>query len=600
MAGPIAGVTRTEPTPTNPAPQTGAKEEAARILDETRIGTGDKAAHRIEFIEAALDKIADTDAALAAAVRAEVVKGLSTTEKYQLEAMAEGTTRDAGNGQTVRFAANSNLTQDQWIDQARAGQYRDFAVFAQLAGANDNASIRKAMDDVQSGRITPSQFANAQTAVDDKAWTDKVGSFLAYFSPTGLVMEAMQPVTAALARNAGIGRTEWGARLQKVLDTPGSIHAFNGGVAAGMLEGAQSFVVSIATLAGKAVQLTGDNSVLGAGGDALRRAVPDSVKNWLRGAGVGDVMNEVLPSAQRGAASLDALARMGGAVGDYLLTRKGVDVAADVGKVIDKMWSSIKDDHAKAAARGPQAEAAWWGKVVGRVTFEIASTLIPYAGQAGKVSKIAKGVETTAEAVNIAEKTTEAIRAEEALRKTVTTVDRVVEGVEASEDAIRTGGKVGDAIPVEKIESAAIKVDRFSRIADKMTIELDHVLFGEINPKGKAVGFHSRPGGIDPGTARVSQRLTPPDANGIYTGKVEIFDSAKNQWIAKRGFSSFYPDRLSAKEVEGAIRNAYADALRRGDIANGAWTGDSGLGFKIQGYVNNGKISTAFPVRIAQ
>ena len=166
MATQIAGISPTNSIASAPPPQTDPKVEAARILNETRIGNGDNAAHRLNFVEAALDKIADTDPALAASVRAEVIKGLSPTEQGQLLAITDGTTRDAGNGQTVTFAAKSTMTQEQWIEKARAGGYRDYAVFAQLAGSNDNAAILKTMDDVQNGRITPSQFAAAGAAVD--------------------------------------------------------------------------------------------------------------------------------------------------------------------------------------------------------------------------------------------------------------------------------------------------------------------------------------------------------------------------------------------------------------------------------------------------
>jgi hypothetical protein len=135
-------------------------------LAENRIGHSATAAHRIDFIEARLDKLADTDPAYAAAVRAEVMRGLSPTEQAELQRREPGITRDAGGGQTTHFSTTTTLTQDQWIDQARAGNYRDYAIYARLAGANDNASIGRAMDDVFAGRITPSQFAAAGAAVD--------------------------------------------------------------------------------------------------------------------------------------------------------------------------------------------------------------------------------------------------------------------------------------------------------------------------------------------------------------------------------------------------------------------------------------------------
>jgi hypothetical protein len=434
MATQIASVAPTTTSvPRAAPPQTDPKAEAARILAETRIGSGDKAAHRINFIEAALDKIADINPALAAAVRAEVVKGLSTTEQGQLQQIEPGITRDAGNGQTVKFSTTSTKTQDQWIADARAGNYRDLAIYTQLAGANDNASIKQAMDDVFAGRITPSQFAAAGAAVDEKAWTDSVGDFLARFSPAGLALEAAQPAIASLARDAGLGNTVWGAKLQKVLDTPGSMRAFNAGVATGMVEGAKDFVVSIASLAGKAVQFGADNSLVGNVGDGLRRVVPDSVKGWLRDIGIGGAMNEVLPSAKRGEASVDALGKMGSAVVDYFASKTPAQVGADIKNGISKIWKSVEADHAKAAAQGPEAEARWWGKLVGRVTFEVASTFVPIAGQAGKASKVAKGAEVATDAIRLTDKGADVLRAEEAARKAIKGGEVVVEGSRAAQ-----------------------------------------------------------------------------------------------------------------------------------------------------------------------
>jgi Tuberculosis necrotizing toxin len=447
MATQISGVSPTITVATAP-PQTDPKAEAARILNETRIGSGATATYRIDFIEAKLDKIADADPKFAAAVRAEVMKGLSTTDQAALTRGEPGITRDAGNGQTVGFSTTSTKTQDQWIAEARAGNYRDLAIYTRLAGANDNASIKRAMDDVFAGRITPSEFAAAGAAVDEKTWTDSVGDFLANFSPAGLALEAAQPAIARLTRDAGLGNTEWGAHLQKVLDTPGSIRAFNAGVATGMVEGAKDFVVSIASLAGKAVQFGADNSLVGLAGDAARRVVPDSVKGWLRDIGIGGALNEALPSAQRGQASVEALGKMGSSVANYFASKTPAEVATDIKNGISKIWDSVKADHAKAAAQGPEAEARWWGKLVGKVTFEVAATFVPVAGVAGKVSKGAKGVDAATDLIRAGDK---------------------------AADVVRTGDKVDDAARLgSKVDSVAESIlSRARRILGDLPINND-------------------------------------------------------------------------------------------------------------------------------
>lgn len=121
-------------------------------------------------------------------------------------------------------------------------------------------------------------------------------------------------------------------------------------------------------------------------------------------------------------------------------------------------------------------------------------------------------------------------------------------------------------------------------------INLWHVFEGEINRKGKPTGFHSRPGGQDPGNARVVSVKDKPNRLGIYTANIEVRDGA--QWKSK--FSSFFPDELSQQEVIDVIVHAYKNS---NNPNKQPWSGPSGLGFQIQGYTSSrGGINTAFPV----
>lgn len=81
-----------------------------------------------------------------------------------------------------------------------------------------------------------------------------------------------------------------------------------------------------------------------------------------------------------------------------------------------------------------------------------------------------------------------------------------------------------------------------------------HVFAGEINRRGKPVGFHARPGGEDPRGARVVEVLDGPNALGVYVARVEIRDRS-GRWLGKT--SSFFPDRLSRGEVVAAILHAW-------------------------------------------
>jgi hypothetical protein len=117
-------------------------------------------------------------------------------------------------------------------------------------------------------------------------------------------------------------------------------------------------------------------------------------------------------------------------------------------------------------------------------------------------------------------------------------------------------------------------------------INLTHVFAGEINRRGKPVGFHSRPGGSDPWGSGVVRVVDRPDRAGVYTAVV---------WIGRRGrskFSTFYPDRLTRPQVIAAILNAYRQGRRRGE----RFSGPSGRGFTIEGYLQSGRISTAYPI----
>ena len=129
---------------------------------------------------------------------------------------------------------------------------------------------------------------------------------------------------------------------------------------------------------------------------------------------------------------------------------------------------------------------------------------------------------------------------------------------------------------------------------------MPHILDGHLNKKGQAVGFHHRGDGIDPPNSRMTSQVGLKNPQDVYIGKVEVRDPANGNWVSKKsnsGESTFYPDNMTPKEVEAAIRHAYADALRKGEVKQtGVFSGDSGLGFNISGRVRNDHITTAYPI----
>jgi hypothetical protein len=115
-----------------------------------------------------------------------------------------------------------------------------------------------------------------------------------------------------------------------------------------------------------------------------------------------------------------------------------------------------------------------------------------------------------------------------------------------------------------------------------------HIFAGQINKRGKPVGFHARPGGRNPANARVVRITDGPNRAGVYTADVEIRDGGR--WLEKG--STFYPDAMSRQEVVAAILHAFHERTGGGE----KFRGPSGRGFTIEGYFQNGRINTAYPI----
>ncbi|WP_322786415.1 EndoU domain-containing protein [Fictibacillus gelatini] len=129
-------------------------------------------------------------------------------------------------------------------------------------------------------------------------------------------------------------------------------------------------------------------------------------------------------------------------------------------------------------------------------------------------------------------------------------------------------------------------VKEYTEGAGKYNIgTMKHIYHGEINKRGKAVGYHheSMMGGkIIPGTENV------PDKNGIYKAKVEIDGVEK---VAK---SSFFPKEWNRVDVLKAIDEAYQNKKQ---IGSNKYLGKTSSGIKIEMYLNkDGSIATAYPL----
>ena len=146
--------------------------------------------------------------------------------------------------------------------------------------------------------------------------------------------------------------------------------------------------------------------------------------------------------------------------------------------------------------------------------------------------------------------------------------------------------------PPPRAEAPASAADPVSEWSDTdPAINLEHVFEGQINRRGRPVGFHSRPGGADPGGARVARIVSRPNRLGVYIAEVEIRNDS-GRWLRKT--STFYPDGMSRDEVVAAILHAWEE---RRDLGGDKFQGPSGKGFTIEGYtLDDGGINTAYPI----
>ena len=67
-----------------------------------------------------------------------------------------------------------------------------------------------------------------------------------------------------------------------------------------------------------------------------------------------------------------------------------------------------------------------------------------------------------------------------------------------------------------------------------------HIFHGEINTRGRAVGFHHEASIGHNGKAKV-EVTDPANSQGVYRGRVQVLDTNTGQWVSKTAESSFFP-----------------------------------------------------------
>lgn len=248
-----------------------------------------------------------------------------------------------------------------------------------------------------------------------------------------------------------------------------------------------------------------------------------------------------------------------------------------------QLWEALKEDPGGTllAIFDPIVEdwrAGRYGEAIGRGVFEIGSIVVGDKGL-GKLGKVGK--------------VDDIVRA----GGRVDDIGRIADDLPDIARAIDRLPCVGFALPKGKGPGLAALLP--SMAAQPCTrINVEHIFHGEINRRGRAVGFHHRASIGHEGKARiVPGSETPPNAHGVFQAEVEIYNPTTQTWVRKSTPSSFFPDSWNRARVMQEIREAY-DARTFPDPSRpNYWEGVSSSGVRIGGYMDDaGNINTAFPI----
>ncbi|CAH1207692.1 hypothetical protein PAECIP111893_02757 [Paenibacillus plantiphilus] len=119
-----------------------------------------------------------------------------------------------------------------------------------------------------------------------------------------------------------------------------------------------------------------------------------------------------------------------------------------------------------------------------------------------------------------------------------------------------------------------------------------HILEGEINSKGKAVGWHHE---LSSSIGKIVNITVKPNKQGVYAAQVKI------NGVLKDAESTFFPKHWSSDEVMQAIYEVYENAKpslkKDGTEFVRKWEGTHSSGIKIQMWLDSeGRVETAFPI----
>jgi hypothetical protein len=134
------------------------------------------------------------------------------------------------------------------------------------------------------------------------------------------------------------------------------------------------------------------------------------------------------------------------------------------------------------------------------------------------------------------------------------------------------------------------KTDR--QVLQQNNFDMDHVLTGEVNAKGKATGYHAE--FAAEGEARIQPGAEIKyNANGTYEAPVQIWDAAKGAWVDKVRNSTFFPPSWSQARIEYEVSEAFKSKQM---LDATKWQGTSPSGVVIEGFVTPTR-TTFYPTK---
>jgi hypothetical protein len=204
-------------------------------------------------------------------------------------------------------------------------------------------------------------------------------------------------------------------------------------------------------------------------------------------------------------------------------------VGADIKGFVEKNWNSLQASHAEAAAKGPEAEARWWGQVTGRAVFEVASVFVPVT----KVATVLKAADKIEDVAKVA-------------------VKAPLVGAALKAEILATAGKSLAAAKAVRAMSPAAARELLLSIDDFAARE--NVLRTIVS---------------DPKLLDVA---TPPNKATFSSGRVEL---RAGEFLKSRDWAETYSARTTLEQTSGGrwLDNvkAYDDLISR-PAADGVWT----------------------------